>query len=68
MKSVTDATARKTFGVSTVHQKMENGEVRFRLIDKHGLGYVRTHAGERGSWQNSHFHLTHAETYIVQSG
>ncbi|MBY5945136.1 hypothetical protein [Photobacterium rosenbergii] len=34
-----------------------------------GSGYIRTrYPDTEGSWQNSHFHITTFETYIVQSG
>jgi hypothetical protein len=66
MKEITSKVADQEFGVRTAHHKMANGETRFRLIDGNGIGYVRTQAGIVGSWQNSHFHLAHSETYIVQ--
>ncbi|MBR0714847.1 hypothetical protein [Bradyrhizobium liaoningense] len=55
-------------GVHTRHEQMENGEYRFRLTAADGTAYSRTVGGERGGWQNSHFHETVRETYIVQSG
>ena len=34
-----------------------------------GSGYIRTcYPDTEGTWQNSHFHNTTFETYIVQSG
>ena len=68
MTRITPEDARKAFGISADHEHMVNGERRFRLVDKNGLGYVRTEAGEVGAWQNSHFHRTMHETYIVQTG
>lgn len=55
-------------GVITDHEQMDNGEYRFRLKASDGSAYIRTVAGERGIWQNSHFHKVVRETYIVQSG
>jgi hypothetical protein len=58
------------FGIRTDHhEQMDNGEYRFRLIcDSDRTTYVRTVAGPIGAWQNSHFHKSTSETYIVQSG
>lgn len=56
------------YGVSTRHERMPNGELRFRLIGPDGSAYVRTVAGEGGAWQNSHFHLEVRETYVVERG
>jgi hypothetical protein len=60
-------------GISTVHSRMANGEIRFRLRSKDGTAYIRTEAShspdsDRDSWQSSHFHQTVRETYIVQTG
>lgn len=66
MKKITEHDVMQKFGINTAHHQMQNGEFRFRLIDNNGIGYVRTHSGDIGSWQNSHFHIAHAETYIVQ--
>ena len=53
-------------GIVARHERMANGEVRFRLLAKDGTGYVRTHSGESGASQNSHYHKTALETYVVQ--
>jgi hypothetical protein len=55
-------------GIETRHQQMDNGEWRFRLLAGDGSAYIRTVAGPVGAWQNSHFHKTVLETYIVQRG
>ncbi|MBR0830649.1 hypothetical protein JQ596_34600 [Bradyrhizobium manausense] len=55
-------------GVHTRHEQMDNGEYRFRLTATDGSAYSRTVGGDRGAWQNSHFHEQVRETYIVQSG
>jgi hypothetical protein len=55
-------------GISTSHQQMENGELRFRLRKNDGTAYIRTEADKDGGWQNSHFHLFAMESYIVQTG
>ena len=67
MRQLNDKDAA-ALGVSTHHEQMDNGEYRFRLMASDGTAYVRTVAGDRGAWQNSHFHETVRETYIVQSG
>ena len=55
-------------GVSTEHNEMPTGELRFRLKHDDGTAYIRTEATDRGGWQNSHYHRTVRETYIVQRG
>lgn len=65
--ALTDEMAR-TFGVNARHERMNNGELRFRLMAADGTGYIRTVASESGGWQNSHYHNSVLETYIVQHG
>lgn len=55
-------------GVSASHSKMDNGELRYRLMAADGSAYVRTEASSVGGWQNSHYHKAVLETYIVQKG
>jgi mannose-6-phosphate isomerase-like protein (cupin superfamily) len=55
-------------GITTSHERMANNELRYRLTAADGSGYIRTVASGEGAWQNSHFHRTLLETYIVQSG
>jgi mannose-6-phosphate isomerase-like protein (cupin superfamily) len=55
-------------GVDTVHQIMDNGEKRFRLVNKDGSSYIRTEGSKNGSWQNSHYHKHFNELYIVEDG
>jgi hypothetical protein len=55
-------------GVSTEHNEMPSGERRFRLKHDDGTAYSRTEATASGGWQNSHYHRTVRETYIVQRG
>jgi len=55
-------------GIATRHERMDNGELRFRLLAGDGSAYIRTVAGQTGSWQNSHYHHDVRETYIVQRG
>jgi hypothetical protein len=45
---------------------MDNGELRYRLVAKDGSSYIRTEASADGGWQNSHYHKSLHETYIVQ--
>ncbi len=56
------------FGIVAHHERMPNGELRFRLFGADGNGYVRTIAGNKGGWQDSHYHCRVRETYIVESG
>jgi hypothetical protein len=55
-------------GVWIEHSEMLNGEFRFRLKHRDGTAYSRTEAAENSGWQNSHFHRSIRETYIVQRG
>jgi mannose-6-phosphate isomerase-like protein (cupin superfamily) len=68
MKRISTTEATRCFGITAHHSRMPNGEIRFRLKDQDGLGYVRTYAGDSGGWQNSHFHNHMLETYIIQAG
>lgn len=59
-------------GISFTGTVMDNGESRFRIMNgarNSGYGYILTSMpkDERG-WQNSHFHKSIRETYIVQRG
>lgn len=60
--------AETQYGLFSEHEKMPNGELRFRLMSKDGSGYIRTVASKDSGWQISHFHKKVRETYIVQSG
>ena len=55
-------------GVKPNHERMDNGELRFRLMCGDSSGYIRVEAGESGEWQNSHYHHGVRETTIVQKG
>jgi hypothetical protein len=55
-------------GVWIHHSEMPNGELRFRLKHSDGTAYSRTEATEDSGWQNSHYHRSILETYIVQRG
>ena len=55
-------------GITTQHGKMDNGESRYRLVAKDGSSYLRIEAALLGGWQNSHYHKSLAETYILQEG
>lgn len=65
MENITTDRASE-LGISTSHSKMDNGELRYRLVAKDGSSYIRTEASTEGGWQNSHYHKTLLETYIVQ--
>lgn len=66
-RRLSDEEARE-LGVETLHQLMDNGERRFRLISSDGTSYIRTEASSEGGWQNSHFHKELTEFYAVQKG
>lgn len=67
MKDISAEKAR-SLGIETVHQVMDNGERRFRLVSSDGSSYIRTEGSNEGGWQNSHYHKSLTEFYIVQSG
>lgn len=54
-------------GISAQHTLMDNGERRYRLVASDGSSYIRTEASVGSGWQNSHYHKSLLETYIVQS-
>jgi mannose-6-phosphate isomerase-like protein (cupin superfamily) len=54
-------------GITINHQEMPNGELRFRMMDENGNGYIRT-VTTVGGWQNSHSHNELCETYVVEQG
>lgn len=55
-------------GVTTCHERMPNGELRFRMMGPEGDGYVRTIAVPGSGWQRAHYHSGIVETYVVQAG
>ena len=63
-----EADEARAMGVWTDHSEMPNGELRFRLKHDDGTAYSRTESTGRGGWQNSHYHRSVRETYIVQRG
>ena len=68
MRDISSEDAAKRHGITTCHQEMDNGELRFRLRKSDGSAYVRTESSPLGAWQNSHYHENIRETYIVQKG
>lgn len=54
------------YGVTSSHNRMDNGELRYRLVSTDGSAYVRVEASAEGGWQNSHYHKAVLETYIIQ--
>ena len=56
------------YGIITKHNIMDNGEKRFRLIGGDGSSYIRTEASINSGWQNSHYHTTLKELYLIQKG
>jgi hypothetical protein len=68
MTNITDDVAKADYGITSHHEIMENGELRFHLRSEDGCAYIRTESGTDGAWQKSHFHKSVKETYIVQKG
>ena len=56
------------YGIDIKCNIMDNGEKRFRLVGDDGSSYIRTEATKDGGWQNSHYHTTIKEMYLVQRG
>lgn len=54
------------YGVTAKHNRMDNGELRYRIVATDGSSYVRVEATEDSGWQNSHYHNAVLETYIIQ--
>ncbi|MEO9781443.1 MAG: hypothetical protein ABJH07_00230 [Sedimentitalea sp.] len=67
-KEISSEVAAREFGVNTLHEKMPNGESRFRLTHSSGNGYILTIAGSVGAWQKSHSHHSISEVYVVEEG
>lgn len=68
MERITSEKASTDHGITTFHNRMPNGELRFRLKKADGTAYIRTEADSTGGWQESHYHKFVQETYIVQKG
>jgi len=67
MKEIADHELSQ-YGVSTRHNVMDNGELRFRLLGSDGSCYIRTEASGDSGWQNSHRHSRLSELCLVQQG
>ena len=67
MKEISNFELKK-YGIATKHHIMDNGELRFRLIGSDGSAYIRTESSLDSGWQNSHYHTTIKELYLVQKG
>lgn len=68
MEHISPDAAEREYGITCNHEKMENGELRFRLTSSDGSGYIRTVSTPQSKWQKSHYHKEVKETYIVQKG
>jgi hypothetical protein len=68
IKNIEPNEAWEKYKISTNHQEMDSGELRFRLKKDDGTAYIRTEAASTGEWQTSHYHKNCKETYIVQRG
>src|SRR2546430_2931324 len=67
-KRISPEDAMAKFGIKATHERMDNGEMHFRLMGSDGNGYIRTVATSGSGWQNSHKHDRIQETYIVEKG
>lgn len=68
IKDISIGDANKS-GIKNQHSIMDNGEKRFRQIClKDRTAYIRAEGGPIGYWQNSHYHKSIREIYIVQKG
>ncbi len=68
MTKITNDIATSDYGITFQHEKMQSGELRFRLISEDGSSYIRTVNAKHGVWQNSHHHQSIKETYVIQKG
>ncbi len=68
MRDISIESARQ-YGIENKHSIMDNGERRFRQVClKDKTSYIRAESGDKGYWQNSHYHRTIKELYIIQKG
>lgn len=58
----------RSAGIDINFDEMDNGEKRYRLVASDGSSYCRTVSSKQGAWQNSHYHKSVSEFYVVQSG
>jgi hypothetical protein len=65
--TINAAESRFHNGITAELEKMENGELRYKLKKTDGTAYIRTEAPPNGGWQEAHFHNKVIETYIVQN-
>lgn len=55
-------------GIRVNFELLNNGQKKYKLDGPEGSSYCRTVGAKKGSWQNSHYHQTLFELYVVQSG
>lgn len=60
--------AEKDWGIYNRHERMPNGELRFRLMQATGSGYILTVSSGSAGWQKSHWHQETTEIYVVEEG
>lgn len=69
MEKISCGAAFEQYGVSTNHERMDNGELRFRLIGPDKSSYIRCeNAAGEPVWESSHSHAALQELVLVQSG
>jgi len=67
MRRLSDHEAEQ-YGVRSVHHEMENGELRFRLVNENGSSYILTQSTSHTGWQKAHVHYLKREFYVVEKG
>ena len=67
MKRLSDNDAREHV-ICPIHHKMDNGELRFRLVSDTGSAYCLTKSTQNNGWQKSHIHYQKREFYLVEKG
>lgn len=55
-------------GIAVNHERMDNGEVRYRLCAPDGTSYIRSENPGGPVWENSHSHAKLQEMVVVQRG
>ena len=69
METISHSAALERYCISTNHERMDNGELRFRLIGPDKSSYIRCENASDGPvWESSHSHAALREMVIVQSG
>lgn len=60
--------ALPAFGVLLNHERMDNGQLRFRLTGADNSSYIRCENRGGPAWENAHLHSALQELVLVQRG